>query len=168
MSSDDSDWPVVAGNLRKARRKWGRFSRIIFQEGEYPRTSGRFYVAVVKSVLLFGSEMWVLTPRILRAIGSLHNWVARWISGRMPQRLRNRGWGYPPIEEALENAGLETIGIYITRRQNTVAQYIATRPIFDIAVTEERSNGSPALLRWWEQARIRFGHGGEADELELG
>ena len=57
----------------------------------------------------------------------------------MPQWLKNRGWDYPTIGEALMDAGLETIGIYVNRRQNTVAQYTSTRNILDIAVAEERS-----------------------------
>ena len=76
-----------------------------------------------------------------RVMGSLHNWAARQIFDRMPQRLRNGGWYYPPIGEALADAGLETFGVYVTHRQNTMAQYIATRPIFDIAVAEERRPG---------------------------
>ena len=71
----------------------------------------------------------------------LHNWAAHRIYDRMPQRLRNGGWYYPPIGEALADAGLETFGVYVTHRQNTMAQYIATRPIFDIAVAEDRRPG---------------------------
>ena len=49
------------------------------------RTSGRFYVAVVQSVLLLGSYLWVVTPNIMRLMGSLHNWLVQRITGRMPQ-----------------------------------------------------------------------------------
>ena len=80
-------------------------------------------------------------PLILRAMFSLHNRLARQISVIMPQRMTNGGWYYPPIGEALADAGLETFGVYVTHRQNTMAQYIATRPIFDIAVAEERRPG---------------------------
>ena len=48
----------------------------------------------------------------------------------------------------LADAGLEMIVIYVTLYQNTVAQYISTRPIFDILMEEERRSGSPELL-WW-------------------
>ena len=34
------------------------------REGAGTRTAGRFYVAVVKAVPMFGSEMWVMTPRM--------------------------------------------------------------------------------------------------------
>ena len=68
-----------------------------------------FYVDVVHYFLIFGSESWVVTPCILRALGSLHNRVARRISGRMP-RCQNIQWEYPPIVKFLTDAGLGTIG----------------------------------------------------------
>ena len=37
----------------------------------------------------------------------------------------------PPIGVDLAMVGLEEIGVYTARRQNTVAQYIETRPIMD-------------------------------------
>ena len=37
---------------------------ILGREGADRRTAGRFYVAVVQEVLLFGSEMWVMTPQL--------------------------------------------------------------------------------------------------------
>ena len=44
-------------------------------------------------------------------------------------------------------AGLEDIETYIPRRKNTVAQYIVTRPIFDMSLE--------AALRTGEQVRRR-------------
>ena len=48
--------------------------------------------------------------------------------------------------EALADAGLEAIGIYVTCCQNIMAQYIAAHQIFDISVAEERRSVSPMLL----------------------
>ena len=95
LSFDDSDWPSIVSNLQIARRKWVRFSCMLGQERANTRKSGRFYVAVVQSVLIFVSESWVTTPRILWVLGSLHNWVAWWIYVRVP--WWNTGqWEYPP------------------------------------------------------------------------
>ena len=41
------------------------------------------------------------------------------------------GWFYPPLEEAMQEVGLETIENYISHRQNTIFQYIATRTILE-------------------------------------
>ena len=70
----------------------------------------------------------------------------------MPRRLQNGTWYYPPIGKALEDAGLFSIAEYIARRQRTVAEYVATRPIFDLVMEEERQRGTPATIRWWEQS----------------
>ena len=70
MTAGDDDWPAVAVNLLKARKIWGRLSRILSQEGADVRVSGNFFKAVVQAVLLFGAETWVLTSRIERALES--------------------------------------------------------------------------------------------------
>ena len=51
-------------------------------------------------------------------------------------------------------AGFETMETYIRRRQNTVAQCIATRSIMDLCEAEERKQGEWVGMRWWEQAGI--------------
>ena len=42
----------------------------------------------------------------------------------------------------------------VTRRQNTVAQYIATQPIMDLCEQATRQLGARVSRRWWEQAGI--------------
>ena len=58
----DDDWPVVIRNMTKAWAFWRSMARILIREGESPRVSGFFFKSVVQSVLLFGAEMWVVTP----------------------------------------------------------------------------------------------------------
>ena len=60
----DNDWTEVERNLRRARGKWGRLEKILGREEEDKIMAGRFYVEVAQAVLLFGSETWVLTPRL--------------------------------------------------------------------------------------------------------
>ena len=100
--------------------------------------SRRFYVALVPSILMLGSETLVTMLCILSKMGSLHNQAARQISGKIHQRMQKGVWSDPPIGEALADACMETIGVYITCRQNTAAQYIATQPIFGIIMAEEQ------------------------------
>ena len=42
--------------------------KILVREGYDNIKAGRFYVAVVQAVLLFGSKAWVLTPQLEKAI----------------------------------------------------------------------------------------------------
>ena len=67
-----------------------------------------------------------------RALGSLQNRVARRIAGRQTKLREDGGWEYPPLETAMEEAVFEDMGDYVPKRQNKVAQYIATRPILDL------------------------------------
>ena len=48
-------------------------------------------------------------------------------------------------------AGFEGIGTDITRRHNTVAHYIVTRPILDLFGRSDQRTGTWVYWRWWEQ-----------------
>ena len=63
------------------------------------------------------------------------------MAGMRPKHQRYGTWVYKPIGAALEMVGLEEIEVYIARRHNTVARYIATRPIMDLCLAEERKPG---------------------------
>ena len=86
MTAGDDDWPEVAGNLAKAQKSWGRMQGILRREGAMPRISGNFFKAVVQQVLLFGAEMWVVTPKMERALSLLLHGAARRITGRQARR----------------------------------------------------------------------------------
>ena len=47
-----------------------------------------------------------------------------------------------------------------------MAQYIALRPIYDIAVEEERQPGTPTPMRWWEQPTDFAGALAELEAVE--
>ena len=96
-------------------------------------------MAVVQAVLLFGSETWVLTPRLDKSLEGFHHRVARQMAGMVTKRQRDGTWVYPPIGAAMAMVGLEENGVYIARRQNTVAQYIVNRPIMDLCLAAERN-----------------------------
>ena len=78
----------------------------------------------------------------------------RRLTGKQPRINKDRIWYYPPLEEALGRAGLEGIRKSIKRRQNTFAQYIATRPILDLCERATRRQGARVSRWWWEQAGI--------------
>ena len=75
--------------------------------------------------------------------------------------------GYPPpLGEAMREAGLEEVETYITQRQNTAAQYIATRPILDLCEEAERRPGAGVSKRWWEQVGINLAGARAAEMVE--
>ena len=126
LTEGDDDWPAVAGNLAKSQKSWGRLQGILGREGATKRVSGNFFKAVVQQVLLFGAETWVVSPMMERALSTFLHGAARGITGRQPRRGRDGKWHYHSLEGTMEEAGLTDIQTSIQRRQNTVAQYIAT------------------------------------------
>ena len=54
-----------------------------------------------------------------------------------------------PVGGGDEGFGLEEIETYISRRQNTVSQYIGTRPIFDLFLEVLQWMGKRVTRRWW-------------------
>ena len=49
------------------------------------RISGMFYTVVVQLVLLYGVELWFMSPYIGKAMGDFHHWVIRRLVGWIPQ-----------------------------------------------------------------------------------
>ena len=78
-----------------------------------------------------------MTPHIGRVLGRYHHRVACRLAGRQPRRGREGVWTYPLLEYAMEEAGLKEVETYVSCRQNTVAQFIVTRPIMDLCLETE-------------------------------
>ena len=95
MTAGYDDWPEVIGNLQMARNSWGRLSRILIREGADLKVSVHFFKAEKQAVLLFGAEMWVLTPRMELPPNSLQHRVARWLNVRQTRIQGDRSWEYP-------------------------------------------------------------------------
>ena len=72
------------------------------------------------------------------------------MAGMVPKHQWYGTWVYPPIGVALAMMVLEEIEVYISPRQNIVAQYIATRPIMELCLAAERKPGMRLSRQWWE------------------
>ena len=151
LATEDDNWSSVVHNLRRARQKWARLTHILIREGADAQTSGQIYLAVVQSVLMYGSETWVLTPRMKRVFGGFHHRVDLRLTGRQPWKGRDGGWVYPPMEDAMAEVGLQELETYVSCHQNTVAQYIATTTIIDLCLGAKWKPGERVSMRWWEQ-----------------
>ena len=116
--------------------------------------SGNFFKAVVQKVLLFGAETWVVSPIMEQELISFIHGAARRITGRQPRRGCDGKWFYPSLEGAMKEAGFTDVRTSINRRQNTVAQYIATRPLMDFFKRATQRGGARVTMRWWDQKGI--------------
>ena len=65
-------------------------------------------------------------------------------------------WGVviPITGGSNEGGGIVQMRTSILRRQNTVAQFIATRPILDLCKKAKRRPGAWVPRRWWEQTGV--------------
>ena len=54
----------------------------------------------------------------------------------------------------MKEAGLTNVRTSINRRQNTVAQYIGTRPLLDLCKEAKQREGAQVTLRWCGQSGI--------------
>ena len=152
VSNIDSDWPALQKNLTKARERFARISKVLTWEGSTPRISGNFYRAAILSVLLYGSETWVWSKRMVDTVRGFHHKAARLLSGNPPRRLQNGTYWYLPADEAMEACGLLPIQVYIARRWARTLDYVQQRPIYDLCANALRAPGTPSgTVFWWEQ-----------------
>ena len=105
-------------------------------------------MAVVQVFLMFGLVTWVLTLQLEKFLEGFHHQTSRRMEGMGPKCQRYRTWVYPSIGADLKMLELEEIGVYIACCQNTIAQYIATRPIVDLCLTARWKPGMRLSRRW--------------------
>ena len=83
-----------------------------------------------------------------RVLGGFHHRVAHRLTGQKPQKVCYGGWVYLILEDAMAEAGLQEVETYVSRRQNTVAQYIVNRPIMDLCLVAKWMPGPRVAMRW--------------------
>ena len=88
------------------------------------------------------------------ALDAFQGRVARRLTGRKPRRGRDGKWRYLPLAGATKEAGIVRARTSVLRRQNTVAQFVATWPILVLCKETERRGGTRVPQRWWEQPGI--------------
>ena len=85
-------------------------ARVLTNTGATVRAQGMIYKALTQSVILYGSEIWVVTGEMIKVLEGFHHRAARWITGMAETRGAGREWEYPPVVAAMEAAGVHTIG----------------------------------------------------------
>ena len=119
VSYNDNDTPVIRRNIKRARRQWGQFRKVLERKSVPPRVAGMFYQAVVASVLLYGSESRVVSPLALRELEGFHVEASRRLTGMRPRKIKGK-WVYPHSADVLAAAHLWIIKYYIQKRRHTV------------------------------------------------
>ena len=91
--------------------------------------SAMFYRAMVQSVLLFGAEGWVLSEVVSMKLEGVFVGFLWGITRQRAEQQKDGTWRQVEAETLLEKAGTQPLGTYIDRRQATVAEWVALRPI---------------------------------------
>ena len=144
LAQDNDDIQAIRAQLRKAWATWACVEQVLQSENASPRIAAKFYKAVVQAVLLYGSKTWVLSWFHICA-------AYRMAKENKPRRRPGHWWVYPKSADVLEECGLKTIAEYINVRRQTIAEYVATRPILDKCVQGEQKRGAILCCWWWEQ-----------------
>ena len=93
--------------------------------------------AVVQAILLYGSEMWVLSVSMAKKVEGTHTGFLLLITGKRVRRLGDGTGGSPGAEGVREAAGTQSARIYIEIRQATVEQWVALGPLFEVCARDK-------------------------------
>jgi hypothetical protein len=106
------------------------------------RIAAKFYKALVQAVLLYGSKTWNLTNSALARLKGFHVCAAyKMARQHQPKRGANGVWVYPKMADVLEECGMATIAACIQSCRQTIAMYVATRPIFKACLEGNSGKG---------------------------
>jgi hypothetical protein len=72
LVQDDDDVRAVRNQIKKARGIWARVGQVLTVDNTPPKVSAKFYMAVVQSVLLYGSKIWNLSTTTLAWLEGFH------------------------------------------------------------------------------------------------
>ncbi len=106
----------------------------------------------MQAVLLYGSKTWVISQTALERLEGFHIHAAyRMAKDHKPKHGPGHVWEeYPRSEDVLRECGMKTMEEYIAILRQTVATYVATRPILAKCRRGERKRGAVPHQWWWE------------------
>ena len=79
---NNSNWAVLQRNLQKAWCWWGMVAKVLTRTGVTVQAQSMLYKAVVKTVLLYRTESWMVMRTMLKVMERIHHWVGRGILGK--------------------------------------------------------------------------------------
>ena len=129
------------------------------------------YKAAVQTVLIYGSEIWVVIDAMLKVLEGFHHQVTWRIAGMEAWQVGEGGWEWLLVVEALEATGMCPMKDFICRRKDTIEEHIANHPIYELCMGAEKIPGSISVIWWWDQDLNQEEEGNgdsEVAERELG
>jgi hypothetical protein len=120
---------------------------------------GVFYKAVIQSVLLYGSETWVLTKQKHQLLNAFHVTAASRISRLTVTFCYNENtdiWERPPAKLALERAGLQPIIAYLKRRRTHIQEFAHTLDDYQKLITRTLTRETAAKKFWTDDPTLEL------------
>ena len=77
ITYNNSDWENLCINLQKYKRLWGMVEKVMGVTGAPIKAWAMIYKALVQTVLLYGSEIWLVTDSMMIVIEGYHHKIAR-------------------------------------------------------------------------------------------
>ena len=116
----------------------GVISKVLVKTGSTLQAWGMMYKVVAQSFLLYGSDSWVVTGKILKLLEEFHHREAREITGMTATCGVDGEWGPPPVVAEMEAVGLQPIQEYIRKRQETMSKKWPAAPFRKSATRRSR------------------------------
>jgi hypothetical protein len=135
LSQDDHDLSACVRNIQRAKAKWAAVSRVLKREGASKKSFARFYLVIVSTVLLYGSDTWVVNRRMEELFTSFHNRCLRHITRRSIRctDAENDTWVTPVLAEAFL-LNLRPVMYSVRARRTGLLPYATNRPIYQRCV----------------------------------
>lgn len=113
-----------------------------------------FYLAVVQAKLLFGSETWVLSKRLMQRLESFHARCARGIAHRPIRHNPDNTWEHPPMDEVLNACGLSPISTYIAKCKTSLLNCYADAEsqLYTLCLASTPVGSGARRQMWWDPA----------------
>ena len=94
------------------------------------RAQREMYKALTKLVLLYCSNIWLMTGEMVMILTAFHHQAARQITGTMVKRGAGGEWEYPLVEKSMESTGIHPNEEYTKRQKLNIAERVAWRPVY--------------------------------------
>ncbi len=131
LSQDNNDVQAVRSQHCKVHGTWARAGQVLHRENAPPGTSAKFYKAIMQSVLLYESKMWVLSKAVMARLKGFNTRMVYWMAKEHgPCQGLHHQWIHPSSDMILEECGMHTIQHYINVQWQTIAHYIVDCSIF--------------------------------------
>ena len=148
VTFNNSDCSSLYINLRKAQRQWGVVAEVLGNTGVLVKAQAMMCKAVVQELILYGSEIWVVTKKIMTFLEVFHHGISRQIMG-MKEWMGDGGeWEWNLVDAALEATGIWLMRDYLWRWKANIEEYVMGRPIYEMCIGEDMMEVSSRLIQW--------------------